>query len=229
MSGSEPRESLERRADSARVSGQTKQAIGLYEELIREDLGAGRMAKAISVYQKLIVWRPDDFDLHHRAAQMIARARESGAAPAGSGATASAQNAFFAGVPYEQVSGMLEKMEPSHFSPESLIVVEGEPGDSLFLIVEGTVAVRTRDEEGGEVELARLSAGDFFGEVSLLTSRPRTATVVAETPVEVLELSRDRVAELRGQFPDIDQALSEFHRLRAEKTVEALIERRGRA
>lgn len=225
MSENESRESLERRADSARVSGLIEQAIALYEELLRSDLAAGRVAKAVSVYQRLIVWRPQDSDLHHRLAQLIARARE-GAPPA---ASVSAQNALFTGVPSEHVSGMLEQMQPSHFPPHARIVVEGEPGDSLFLIVDGTVSVRTRDEGGEEVELSRLGAGDFFGEVSLLTSRPRTATVVAETPVEVLELSRDRVNGLRGHFPDIDQVLSDFHRLRAEKTVEALIERRLRA
>ena len=228
MPEKEPREALERRADSARVSGRVEEATGLYEELIRQDLSAGQIAKAVSVYQKIIVWRPEDFDLHHRAAQMISRARASSASAAPSAAS-SAQNALFAGITPEQVSGMPEKMQPSHFAAGSPIVVEGDPGSSLFLIVEGRVAVRTRDDEGQEIELAKLAAGDFFGEVSLLTARPRTATVVAETPVEALELSRTRVDELRERFPDIDQALSEFHRLRAEKTVEALIERRSRA
>ncbi len=227
MSERETREALERRADSARLGNRASEAIGLYEELVGRDLAAGQIAKAVSVYQKLIVWRPEDFDMHHRVAQRIARAREA-PEPAGSGGASSAPNAFFAGVPPEQVSGLLEKMQPSHFAPETLIVVEGEPGDSLFLIVGGRVSVRTRDEEGREVELAKLAAGDFFGEVSLLTARPRTATVIAETAVEALELSRPRVEELRARYPDIDQALSEFHRLRAEKTVEALIERRSR-
>ncbi len=226
MSERETREALERRADSARLGGRAEEAIGLYEELVRQDLASGQIAKAVSVYQKLIVWKPEDFDLHHRIAQRIARARDG--SPSAAPASASTQNAFFAGVPPEQVSGLLEKMRPSHFAPESLIVVEGEPGDSLFLIVEGRVSVSTRDEEGREIELAKLGAGDFFGEVSLLTARPRTATVIADTDVEVLELSRARVDELRARYPDIDQALSEFHRLRAEKTVEALIERRGR-
>lgn len=218
------RQDLERKAEAARISGRVTEAVRLFEEIIAADLAEGRMSNALSIYQRVIVWRPDDSDLHRRLAEAIAGRKEESGAP--DGVARAAGNALFRGVPPAEVAGILRCMTASRFEPSAVLVREGEPGHSLFLIVSGTVIVRTEAPGGEAVELSRLSTGDFFGEVSLLTSRPRTATVVAETPVEVLELSRNAVGGLRERFPNIDQSLSEIHERRAEKTVAAILERR---
>jgi CRP/FNR family transcriptional regulator, cyclic AMP receptor protein len=61
---------------------------------------------------------------------------------------------------------------------------EGRPGREFFILVEGTASV-TQDGK----TIAELSGGDWFGEIALLTHRPRTATVTATTPVRVLVLT----------------------------------------
>lgn len=63
------------------------------------------------------------------------------------------------------------------------VVREGDPGDALYIIVEGTVEV----DAGGRV-VARMAAGDFFGEISLFDGEPRSATVVAVDEVVLLKL-----------------------------------------
>jgi HEAT repeat protein len=78
------------------------------------------------------------------------------------------------------------------------IVTEGESGDRLCIIYRGEVLVR---KEG--VTLARLTAGDFFGEMSLFDAEPRSATVTAIDEVEVLVLQRDRFHSLVQQRPSI--------------------------
>jgi MFS family permease len=82
------------------------------------------------------------------------------------------------------------------------IVTEGESGDRLCIVYRGEVAVRKRMPQG-ERELARLSAGDFFGEMSLFDDEPRSATVSAIDEVEVLILNRDRFHSLVQQRPSV--------------------------
>ncbi|HMF40298.1 MAG TPA: serine/threonine-protein kinase [Polyangia bacterium] len=75
------------------------------------------------------------------------------------------------------------------FQPGARIVVEGEPGDSAYIIVSGScIAYKTVD--GARRVLRRLPAGSVFGETAVLSGRPRTATVEAETEVVVNVVSR---------------------------------------
>jgi CRP-like cAMP-binding protein len=64
-----------------------------------------------------------------------------------------------------------------------VVIREGDVGHELFLISDGEVKV----ERGGS-EVARLAAGDFFGELALLSGQPRNATVVASRPLETYVL-----------------------------------------
>ena len=73
------------------------------------------------------------------------------------------------------------------FGEGEIIVREGEPGDSMFVICSGEVAVRI----GKDREVARIRTGGYFGEMSLLTGEPRTATVVARGEVVVLEIGAE--------------------------------------
>lgn len=79
-----------------------------------------------------------------------------------------------------------------------VVVKQGESGDSLFVIVAGTVSV-SRDG----VHVVDLRAGSHFGEIALLNSRPRTATVTATTPARLLELSRDQFVEMVRNSPEL--------------------------
>ncbi len=203
-------------------------AIGQFERGISIALEEGDLASALSAHQKLLVWKPGDVELHRRVAHAIAAARDQAEQVSDAPGTI-AKMPLFSGVPREELASLLTVVAPIKVSRGSAVVREGEPGDSLFLIVQGTLRVATRGSDGSDVELARLGAGDFFGEVALLTRRPRTATVTAVTEAELLRLDHATVDQLRRRHPDIDASLSEFHRRRAEQTVEALIERMRRS
>lgn len=79
-----------------------------------------------------------------------------------------------------------------------VLTKEGRPGREFFVLVEGTVRV-TRGEE----KIGDLGAGDWFGEIALLTHAPRTATVTATSPVDVLVITDRRFRQVVETMPSI--------------------------
>ena len=78
----------------------------------------------------------------------------------------------------------------------------GEPGESLFLVREGEVELFIKDTTGQKIILDITRAGDFFGEIALLDSGPRTATALALTPTELIELDRGDLMLLFQKQPE---------------------------
>src|SRR3954463_161451 len=81
-------------------------------------------------------------------------------------------------------------LKPAKFKKDAVIVSREEPGVSLFLIVKGKVKVVLYGPSGREVILSMLKDGEFFGEMSLLDGKPRSASVVCIADSEVLTLDR---------------------------------------
>jgi CRP-like cAMP-binding protein len=88
--------------------------------------------------------------------------------------------------------------EEVRFSAGDLIVQEGQPGGTFYVILEGEAKVTRKGRK-----LNELYPGDFFGEVSLLDGGPRTATVTAETPIVAIRLFRKEFAKLISAEPEI--------------------------
>ena len=95
----------------------------------------------------------------------------------------------FAGLTQQELVQLLEHSEKCTFDPGEAIVREGSSGAFLYVIIEGTVSVLKTGTSKRGTELARLSSGDSFGEISLVDQRERSATVVALTPCVLLRLS----------------------------------------
>jgi hypothetical protein len=83
------------------------------------------------------------------------------------------------------------------------IVREGDPGDSMFIVSTGEVRA-TVLRGGGQLPVATLRDGDFFGEMAVLSGEPRTATVTAVKATELLELSREHLREICGRHPEVE-------------------------
>ena len=98
--------------------------------------------------------------------------------------------------------------------PEEAIITEGELGDSMFIISSGLVKITKTSDTGGEVVLAHLGDGAFFGEMALIGEAPRSASVIAEEETVLFEVSRTVIAEVTKSFPSVAGIIMRFYRQR---------------
>lgn len=99
----------------------------------------------------------------------------------------------------EAFAAMLDRIQARAFSP---IVRQGEHGDAMFLILEGEARVSIRTQ-GKEDTIAILGVGDFFGELALLDSGPRSADVVANKDCVLLKLVKANFDSMVDKNPDL--------------------------
>jgi CRP/FNR family transcriptional regulator, cyclic AMP receptor protein len=99
----------------------------------------------------------------------------------------------------KKLAGLTSTVE---FGEGDTVIQEGEPGDAFFITVTGQARVLS----GGKT-LHRLIPGDHFGEISLLDGRPRSASVVAETPLSLLRLPRASFVKMVRDDADLARAL----------------------
>src|SRR6476659_7055068 len=110
-------------------------------------------------------------------------------------------------------------LKVADFPPAEIIVREGAPGVSMYIIKSGLVEVRKKDPSTGiDFLVAQLSAGAAFGEMSLLTGKPRSATVTTVQPTVVFTLTRADFRNLLTQHPEISLGLA---RILAERLEDA--------
>lgn len=114
---------------------------------------------------------------------------------------------LFAELSEEELLAVVRGRRLQVFEPGQLIVTEGDPGRTLFVLTAGVVKVFVRNPSGHDVEVGGLREGDFFGEISSLSGRPRTATVTAAARCELLELDKPTVDMIALRYPRVRDML----------------------
>jgi len=89
------------------------------------------------------------------------------------------------------------------YPKSSIVFYEGDPGDFLLIVFKGRVKVTLLGADGQETIVTTLDAPAFLGEVALLDGTPRSATVVAQTAIEVVQISREPFLALMMKHPQI--------------------------
>ncbi len=99
---------------------------------------------------------------------------------------------------------------------------EGAPGDSLYVVIEGSVRIALHSTEGEEATVAVLGPGEFVGDLALLDGRPRSASAIASQPTKTLIVTRHDFIEWLSGRSSAALALLEALSLRVRRTDEAL-------
>lgn len=107
----------------------------------------------------------------------------------------------------EIIESLAARARHAMYSPDSLIFAQGDPGGSLFLVERGEVLLFLPSPSGPQ-PLAHLQAGSYFGEMSLLTGEPRTASAKALTDCELLLIDKDVLAPLVEAHPEVLESIS---------------------
>ena len=126
---------------------------------------------------------------------------------------------LFSALSYDECRIVESHLKPREFAPFQTVVKEGGPGDSMFFVNGGGVEVRKKDPNTGiDFLLSELRAGACFGEMALLTGKPRGASVVATEPTTCSVLEQADFEELVTHYPKISLALG---RVLAERLEES--------
>jgi NADH dehydrogenase len=115
------------------------------------------------------------------------------------------------------------RLRIDHYEPGELIIGKNEIGRELYIIRSGEVEVFDPAGDGAETMLATLARGEVFGEKALLDDTPRTASVRAKTPVDVLVISREDFVAMVERFPVLDEYFDKLMRERYPEQLPATV------
>jgi cAMP-dependent protein kinase regulator len=96
-----------------------------------------------------------------------------------------------------------DSLESAQFEDGQVVIKQGDIGNSFYIIESGEARVLQKDEQGQEHELPTLSTGAYFGELSLLSNRPRAATIIAKGKLKCATLGKEAFDRLLGPIIDI--------------------------
>jgi CRP/FNR family transcriptional regulator, cyclic AMP receptor protein len=110
---------------------------------------------------------------------------------------------LFRGLEPSELSFFIDAANFTEWKPNDIVIREDDQGESLYLILSGKVRVTKRTFDGIEQVLGILGPGDFFGEMVLLDSRSRSASVYAHTRLELADIPHSDITRILSGNPRI--------------------------
>ena len=132
---------------------------------------------------------------------------------------------LLSGLNEQQIESLAAGSARRNFPKGRTIVSEGEPSQSLYILLSGRAKVQRSDSEGKEVILAVLGSGDFFGEMSLIDEAPRSASVITLESCDFMSIAKENFKAMLLQSNDMCMAVMRglVRRLReADQKIETL-------
>lgn len=125
-------------------------------------------------------------------------------------ATPRISSPLFADFSEADLVAVIQGLELATYGPGDILILEGDPGTSLFVITSGVVRAFVKQADGKNKQVREMGEGSFFGEIAVLSGKPRTATVTAKTTVEALILERKTLDNICKTHPSVRTTLQKF-------------------
>ena len=142
-------------------------------------------------------------------------------------AEALASTPFFAGLSSLELARLVPELEERCYGPGAVVFSQGDPPDGLYIIRRGQARVLVREASGTETLLATLGPPEYFGEMALVSSDARSATVKATCALEVWRLPMEHFRELVEDHPDVPLELASALSRRLARADRELSRTRG--
>jgi CRP-like cAMP-binding protein len=130
---------------------------------------------------------------------------------------------LFSGIEPSKLKLLAYTSDVVTYEPGQVLVRIGDAGDAAYVIITGDADV-TVPADGGDITVAELHDGDFFGEIAILCDTPRTATVMAKNELTALRIRKEPFFQLLLQFPEMAVELTRLLAERLTRTTADLIE-----
>ncbi len=200
-------------------TGHKEEAIPQLRDLMNEYSQVGMHAKAIGIHK--LMWDIDmkiaekvHDDVAKKALDEIRpldlSATEGGGKPTERVTRKVSSAQLFGGLSMDEIRAVIGGLKLQSREAGEVITVEGEPGDSLFILTDGQVRVHVRGASGRSSSIRDLESPSFFGEISIVYGKPRTATIACKTTCELLELDKETLTSISKTYPGVEKVLRDY-------------------
>jgi cAMP-dependent protein kinase regulator len=194
--------------------GQKKDAVLVYGEVAEAYAKDGFLLQAISLNKMILRIDPSAREINDRLAQLYQeRTRETRPFR-----PSLPSIPLFSDLKEKELQSLLDRVQVKTFSEGHFICREGDPGNSLMIIIRGEAEVRKKTGQDKEVWIRNLKEGDFLGEFGFFTDQKRHATVKTLTECEILEIPQKELDELIKAYPRVKEVLNKLFRQRVLDT-----------
>jgi CRP-like cAMP-binding protein len=130
---------------------------------------------------------------------------------------------IFEALPSEELETIAQLLRERRLAEAEVLCRQGDPGDALFIVTGGRIRLSTTDPSGNEKVLTYFTDGQFFGEMSLLTGAPRSATATAESDSQLLVLDKNAFDDLLASHAQIMREMLKVVSQRTLQTNQQLL------
>lgn len=199
--------------DLLRRLGRYAEAIVVYESVAKAYADDGHELKALAASRLVLEIDPDNArvldlvaKLHAARVEAIPMRANQEPEP-GPTRPALPSIPLFSQLPSDAFVELVQKLETHTYEAGDVIARVGDHATSIFIILEGSVKVTRATDDNEAVVVARMTEGEFFGEVAMLAQRPRSSTIIAAEPTSLFEISKELLDDVISRYDSVEEVL----------------------